>query len=236
MSTLPPRQQLAQLVSSMRRRLAGQLDGLLDHPRFATGREALARLDDDTLANALAAMPPEEAGAIARTLLERWAAVAEVELEPHAAIVHPEEVWIGARPVAVTVSVEVGDGLTVDGVAWDGATAAADPRTATILVQPPSDRAGDITVRAHIRARGASGRCALAATARITVRQPRITLGDDRRRIVATDHTGRPAVGVELAVGALTAVTGPGGLVELDAPAPPGARITLAGVPVGGAG
>ena len=233
MTTLPPRQQVQQIVASLRRRLPGQLDGLLEHPRFAAGREALNRLDDDTVAAAVAAMPPEEAAAIAAALLERWAVLADVELEPHAAIVVPDEVWIGHRPALIPLSIEVGEGVTVDEVAWDGATSTS-ATTASITAQPPSDdRPAVLSVRAHVRARTSAGRTILVATARVTIRQPRVILGDDHRRLVATDHTGRPAVGVVVEIGGARHVAGPGGALELDARAPTGASITVAGIPAG---
>lgn len=233
MTTLPPRQQVQQLVASLRRRLPGQLEGLLDHPRFAAGREALARLDDEAVAAAVAAMPPEEAEAIAAALRERWAALAELELEPTAAIVAPDEVWLGHRPVAIPLSIEVDDGVTVDEVAWDGATAQSRT-TASITAQPPADdRPALLAIRAHVRARTTAARTILVATARITLRQPRILLGDDHRRLIVTDHTCRPALGVVVEIGAARYVTGAGGAIELDARAPTGATITVAGIPAG---
>lgn len=233
MTSLPPRQQVQQIVASLRRRLPGQIEGLLDHPRFTAGREALARLDDDAVAAATAAMPPEEAAAIAAALLERWAALADVELEPYAAIVAPDEVWIGQRPVVVPLSIEAGDGVTADEVAWDGATSVS-PTTASITVQPPTgDRPVHLAIRAHVRGRTAAGRCILVASARIIIRQPRVILGDDHRRLITTDHTGRPAVGVVVDIGGVKLVTGPGGAIELEQRAPAGAPITVAGVAAG---
>lgn len=231
---LPPRQQLVQVVSSLRRRLPTQLEGLLDAPRFADGKAALLRLDDDALASAAAAMPPDEAGALAAALRARWADLAEVVLDPHAAIVHPDEVWVGDRALAVALAVEAGDGVTIDEVVWDGATAGPGSLVATATASPPAGTApAALVVRAHLRARTEAGRCALVATARIAIRQPRLTVSDDRRRIVAVDHTGRPAIGVALGLGAATRVTGAGGLVELDAPIAAGTPLTLAGIPAG---
>lgn len=231
--SLPPRQQVQQIVASLRRRLPGQLEGLLEHPRFAAGREALARLDDEAVAAAVAAMSPEEAEAIAAALLERWSALAEVELEPTAAIVAPDEVWIGHRPVAIPLSIEVGDGITVDEVAWDGA-ASQSCTTASITAQPPADdRPAILSVRAHVRARTTTARTILVATARITIRQPRILLSDDHRRLLASDHAGRPALGVVVEIGGIKHITGAGGAIELDTRAPTGAAITVAGIPAG---
>lgn len=234
--TLPARQRLVQVMASLRRRLPSQLEGLLAHPRFAAGAAALDRLSDDALADAIGALPPDEAAAIADALLARWARLADVVLDPHAGIVHPDEVWIGARPVVIAIAVEVVE-ADVDDVAWDGAVADADPRRATITIPAPAASGpADVFVRAHVRARTAAGRCALVASARIPVRQPRLAISDDRRRVVATDHAGRPAVGVPLGIGDRVVVTGPGGLVEVEQPLAPNAALTLAGVPAGRVG
>jgi len=231
--TLPARQRLVQVMASLRRRLPAQLEGLLAYPRFATGVAALDRLSDDALADAIGGLPPEEAAAIADALVARWARLAEVVLDPHAGIVHPDEVWIGTRPVVIAVAVEVVE-ADVDDVAWDGAVADADPRRATITIPAPAAAGpAEVFVRAHVRARTAAGRCALVASARMSVRQPRLAISEDRRRIVATDHAGRPAIGVPLGIGDRVVVTGAGGLVELEQALAPSTPLTLAGVPAG---
>jgi hypothetical protein len=215
---LPPRQRLGRVVRALARQLPAQLDGLLDHVRFAAGAGALARLGEPaTLDAALAAVGDDEAAWLADRLLERWRLIGEPVFEPEAVLVAPAEAWVGREPVRVPIE------LIVDGAdpgweaIWDGATTAGDPARAVAIADPAAEL---VSVRAHVRARAGVARVALTAVAHIAIRRPSIAVRDDRRRFVVTDQKGRPGVGVTLRIGDTDHTTGPGGLVELTDPAP----------------
>lgn len=222
MSELPPRRHLARVVRALARHLPGQMAGLLEHARFAGGRAALGRLSADAAVEAaIAAVSPEEAADLAGLLVARWAQIGVVALDPDAAIVGPDELWLGDAPVRVALELQVVDAEPGWEAVWDGAAAGPDPARAVAVASPPGDEPAVLAVRAHVRARTAAGRGALVATARIALRRPRVIVADDRRRVIATDQAGRPAVGVRLAIGGEVHLTGPGGLVELAEPAAP---------------
>ncbi|RKH28247.1 MULTISPECIES: hypothetical protein [Corallococcus] len=236
MSGLPPRQRLGQLLRSLSKHLPGQLDGLLENARFTDGAAALQGLADPAhLEKALARMSPEEAGWLADVLTERWSQVAELQLEPEVAIVAPDELWMGAEPVRVPLSlaaVGLDDGFEA---LWEGAVlpAAPSPR-ATLLAKPPEGTTPEVArVRAQVRASVKGQRCVLIAQAQVVLRRPSVVVSDDRRRLLAQDQAGRPAVGCRLEVGTDVHVTGPGGLVELEAPASPGLPLKLEGINAG---
>jgi hypothetical protein len=227
---LPPRQHLTQVVRSLGHHLAVELAGLLQHPRFADGAHALARLADDThLGTAVTALADDEAAWLADVLLARWSALGEPVLDPAAAIVAPSEVWLGAEAVRIAVEVVVVGAEPGWDAVWDGASTASGARA--VLVAAPG--ASTCACRVHVRARTAAGRVALTASARIAIRRPAVTVRDDRRRIVVADQLGAPAVGVALHIGEAEHVTGPGGLVELAQPAPRGAALRVQGIAAG---
>ena len=236
MSPLPPRARLARVVRSLTQHLPGQLEGLLDVPRFADGGQALLRLKDAAhLEAALAGLADADAAWLADTLLARWERVAPVRLEPEVAIVAPAEVWLGAeaRRVPLTLSAEGLDpGFEAQ---WEGDVLVGPPSAkATLLAAPPPERgAAEARVRAHVRASAGGQRLLLIATARIALRRPAVLVSDDRRRLLVSDQAERPAVGVRLEVGDAAHVTGPGGQVELEAPVAPGAPLRVEGVAAG---
>jgi predicted NBD/HSP70 family sugar kinase len=229
-SALPPRAHLDQVVRSLVRHLPDQLAGLLSHGRFTDGAAAMGRLGDDAEWPALlAALGDDEAAWLAEVILERWSALADVVLDPVAAIVAPPEVWIGGEPVRIPVRVSVVGAEPGWETAWDGA-AAIDAARAVAVAAPG---VASVVCRAHVRARTAAGRTALTAVARIAVRQPSVSVREDLRRFVVSDQTGAPGVGVTLRIGERDHVTGPGGLVELDEPAARGAALRVEGVLAG---
>jgi hypothetical protein len=227
---LPSRPHLARLVRSLGQHLPVQLAGLLPHPRFAEGAQALARLAGEAhLAAGVAALADAEAAWLAEELLARWAAIGEPVLEPAAAIVAPLEVWVGADAAPIPVEVVVVGAAPGWDAVWEGARAASGPRALAIVEAGASACA----CRVHVRARAGSGRVVLTAAARIAIRRPAVTVRDDRRRLVVLDQLGAPAVGVTLHVGDAPHVTGPGGLVELGQPAPRGATLRVQGIAAG---
>ncbi|MHA7630331.1 hypothetical protein [Corallococcus sp. M7] len=236
MSTLPPRQRLGHLVRSLAKSLPGQLDGLLKNARFEDGAGALQRLSDPAhVEKALARMSPEEASWLADLLTERWSWIADVQLEPEIAIVVPEEIWLGAEPIRVPLSLAaVGLDEGFEAV-WEGSVLPGPPApTATLLARPPEGKApGVARIRAQVRASVNGQRCVLIAQAQVALRRPSVVVSDDRRRLLAQDHAGRPAVGCRLEIGPDVHVTGAGGLVELEVPAPSGVSLKLQGIPAG---
>ncbi|MBZ4334591.1 hypothetical protein [Corallococcus sp. AS-1-12] len=236
MSALPPRQRLGHLVRSLAKYLPAQLDGLLEHARFKDGAEALQRLADPAhVDKALARMSPEEAGWLADLLTERWSWIAGVQLDPEVAIVVPEELWVGAEALRVPVwlaAVGLDEGFEA---VWEGAVLPSPPAsTATLLARPPQGKAPEVArLRAQVRASVKGQRCVLIAQAQVALRRPAVVVSDDRRRLLAQDHSGRPAVGCRLEIGPDVHVTGAGGLVELEVPAPPGVPLKLEGIPAG---
>lgn len=236
MSALPPRQRLGHLLRSLSKNLPEQLDGLLENARFKDGAAALQRLAEPVhMEKALARMSAEEAGWLADLLTERWSWIADVQLEPEVAIVAPEELWVGTEPIRLPLSLAaVGLDEGFEAV-WEGAVLPGPPSArATLIARPPEGQApGVARVRAQVRASVKGQRCVLIAQAQVALRRPSVVVSDDRRRLLAQDQTGRPAVGCRLEIGPDVHRTGPGGLVELDVPAPPGVSLKLEGIPAG---
>ncbi|GMU10197.1 hypothetical protein [Corallococcus caeni] len=236
MSGLPPRQRLGHLLRSLSKNLPGQLDGLLENARFKDGAAALQRLADPShVEKALSRMSPEEAGWLADLLTERWSWIADVQLDPEVAIDAPEELWIGAEPIRLPISlaaVGLDEGFEA---LWEGAVLPGPPSSgATLLARPPEGKTPEVArVRAQVRASVKGQRCVLIAQAQVALRRPSVVVSDDRRRLLAQDQSGRPAVGCRLEIGAEVHLTGTGGLVELEVPATSGALLKLEGIPAG---
>lgn len=237
---LPPRARLAHVVQSLASALPKQLGNLLDAPRFEAGKAALARLAA-TAERAALAMTEAEAAWMAKTLLERWSNLAEPALAPFAAVVAPDEVWIGERPVHVSITAAT---VGVDGdwdAAWEGAVVAGPAsKSALLVVNPPASREPSFaTVRARIRAHspGESGgpraRCLLLADKTIAARRPFVTMSEDGRRLVIADQSGEPAANVPVEIGNQTVSTNGQGLIELAVPGAPGALIRVHGIVAG---
>jgi hypothetical protein len=227
---LPPRQRLAHVLRSLAKHLPRQLEGLIEHARFSSGAAALARLaTDETLTEAAAALSEAEAERIAELLWSRWGDVAEPVLDPVAAIVAPAELWVGPEATRIPVRVVVLGAEPGWEAIWDGAISAAGER-ATLSADAD---ASSSSCRVHVRARTAAGRIVLVATARVSLRRPRVTVRDDACRILVEDQHGAPGVGVVLHIGEVEHRTGPGGLVELAQPAARGARLRVEGIAAG---
>jgi hypothetical protein len=226
---IPPRAELTQVVLSLARHLRTQLPLVADK-RFAEGAAALTRLaDEHRVEVAAASVGDAEAAWLSAVLRERWAYLAEPQLEPFAVIVAPREIWIGPEPIRVPLEVAVVGVEPGWEIMWDGATATTAGHAHAVA----DPAAGELACRAHVRARTSAGRTILIATARISVRRAAVAVRDDLRRLVVTDQHGTPAENVSLAIGDHMYRTGPGGLVELGHAAPRGARLRVEGVPAG---
>ncbi|RKH65331.1 hypothetical protein D7W81_17140 [Corallococcus aberystwythensis] len=227
---------MAHLLRSLSKHLPGQLDGLLENARFKDGAAALQRLADPAhVEKALARMSPEEAGWLGDLLTERWSWIADVQLDPEVAIVAPEELWLGMEPVHLPLTlaaVGLDEGFEA---LWEGAVLPGPPSSkATLLAKPPEGKAPEVArVRAQVRASVKGQRCVLIAQAQVALRRPSVVVSDDRRKLLAQDQSGRPAVGCRLELGPDVHLTGPGGLVELEVPAQPGVPLKLEGIPTG---
>ncbi len=235
MGGFPPRERLVHTVSSLIRHLPEHLGELLDAERFGEGAGALGRLaDPEALAAGAAAMDPAEAAWMADLLLERWARLAEVELDPAVAIVGPDDLWLSRRPRTVELRIAtlgVDEGWTAE---WTGdAEPGKDGRSARLTAEPPRDD-GAVAARLRVRVIGrAEGRrCVLVASRAIQLRRPVISLDESRRRLVIRDQTGAPAAAVEVEVAGEPLVTGPSGLLELSEPLDEGVVVRVAGAAV----
>jgi hypothetical protein len=236
MTELPARAQLALLVRSLVQHLPAQLGSLLEAPHFADGLGALRRLADAArLEDALRGLSPGDAQWLADTLRARWERIGSVVLEPEVALCAPDELWVGSEPVRCVVSL-VAHGLDPGFEAvWEGPLLPGAPSaSATLLARPPEgSEPALVRVRAHVRATVGGERRILVARASITLRRPSVVVDEARRRFIVKDHTGRPGAGVRLEVGEAAHVTGEAGLVELDAPAPPGVLLRVEGIAAG---
>ncbi|APR75682.1 Hypothetical protein A7982_01028 [Minicystis rosea] len=237
MNTLPPQAFLLHVVRSLTTKLPEQMSGLLEMPRFADGSAALARLADSVHARSGAeAMPPEEARWMSDRLLERWSRIAPVSLDPAVFVVAPDELWMGDRAVQAPVSLAT-LGIEDDWEAiWEGSVLPGPPgKTCTLSASPPAgDTAAEAVVRARVRARASGQRCVLVAEARVKLRRPRVAVSEDGRKLVVSDQTGRPAVGVRVETGDQVVTSGAGGLVELDKGMAADAGVRVEGVMVRG--
>jgi hypothetical protein len=225
------------VVRSLVATLPGQVGSLLDAPRFAEGKEALLRFASAArAADAALSMSPAEASHLADVLLERWGLVADPVLEPTAAVIAPEEIWIGDR--AARVEVTLATHALEEGweAVWEGSVVEGPPAQSAVLVaEPPEGGArAAATVRARVRARARGGaRLLLLAEATVRLRRPFVTVTEDGRRLLVRDQADDPAVGVEVEVGAQRFVTGAGGVVELPKPAAEDALLRVQGVAAG---
>jgi hypothetical protein len=210
---------------------------LLDAPRFAEGKEALLRLAAASTADeAAAGMTPEEAARLADVLLERWSFLADPVLQPAAAILAPEEIWLGEHAARVEVTLAT-SGLEEGWEAvWEGSVVEAPPAQVAVLLAQPPEGGGraQARVRARVRGRATGGaRLVLIAETTVRLRRPLVTLSDDGRRLLVKDQAEEPAVGVAVEIGAQRFVTGVGGLVELPKAAEANAPVRVQGVLAG---
>jgi hypothetical protein len=237
---LPAVARLGQLVRSLGQHLPPEFATMLAAPRFSDGAAALARLSQpEHLAAALAGLSEQEAGRLADRLLARWQRVGGVRLEPAVALTGPREVWVGARPVAVTfhlIAVGLADGWET---VWEGATPGADPaRSAEVEVAPINDEiSAPLIVRARVRARTPDGRRTIEiAEASLHRRRPVVTILPPTGRplsLTIADHTGAPAAGVRVDLGGDPLVADAAGHVTLPATVAPGTLIRVEGIPAG---
>lgn len=172
--TSSPRARLLHAIRALAAALPGQMEGLLDSPRFTAGREALGRLaDPQYAARAVERMSEEEASELADRLFLRWARVATPVLPREAAIVAPREIWVEEEPLHVAIEA-VAEGVDEDWTAlWSGPVVEGPPsKRATLLVRPlEGAETATLHVRAHVRARAGGERCILIAEANIAVRR-----------------------------------------------------------------
>lgn len=237
MNTLPPRALLQHLIRSLATKLPDQMAGLLDAPRFADGAAALSRLGDEAHARSGAeAMTPAEASWMADRLFERWARIADATLDPAVFVVAPDELWMGDRSAQIPVTLAT---LGIDDdwdAIWEGSVLPGPPgKTCTLTASPPAgEAAAEAVVRARARARANGRRCVLVAEARVKLRSPRVTVSEDGRKLLISDHTGRPAAGVRVEIGDQAVTSGPSGLVELERGMAPDTPLRVEGVVVRG--
>lgn len=235
MSRLPGRARLARTLVALARHLPAQLKGLVDSPRFDADRPALESFaDPDRAASAAAAMAEEEADWLADVLAARWAALADVVLEPTAAILAPAEIWLGQQAAAVPLDVVV-EGLDEGWDAtWEGDLSGSGAGASVLLEARPPEVEGPAQVVARVKVDGRSGgkRTLLVDHVRIPLRVPRLAVSADRRHLLVRDQAERPAAGVTVSVGATAFRTDAHGLVVLDEPLAETAELRVEGLRV----
>jgi hypothetical protein len=226
MSDLTAADRLAHVARSLARHLPDQLPTLLAAPRFEDGRAALTRLAaPGGAAGAVAGLRPAEAARLADVLIERWAAVAEVVIDPGAVVVGPDEVWVSGQPRVVqydiaTIAME--DGWTAE---WS---------TGSPAVEFPVPRDGEevelvLTVRVFGRAQGR--RQVVVGERTVRVRRPVAHLEPGGSRLVVADHLGRPASGVDMSVDSTFHHTDREGVVQFPEATPADAVVLVDGQP-----
>lgn len=152
--------ELDRLVAQLAEELPGQMEGLLDQPRFAEGRAALERLRAaEWRGEALRPLSEGEAAWLLEALRARWATIVPKEARPEAPVVVPSR---AAVRVAIVAPAEVPANagrvevkLVVEGleepvrVSWEGASPSG-PRSAVVSVPEGAAR---LTVGARVDGR-----------------------------------------------------------------------------------
>lgn len=230
MTGFPPHAHLAQVVRSLLATLPAEYATLLQAERFAEARDALARLADSArLGAAVAATTPGEAGALAARMLQSWALLGPVRLEPAAAIDGPEEVWIGDTAPDAVYRV-VTSGLEPDwSVLWSGDATALPDGGARLTADGLGETA---RIAARIIGRGEQGRCILTADRIVALRRLRARLEPGRRVLWLLDAADRPLARREVHIGETAHTTTGAGSIDLASPLPPGAVVTYRGASV----
>lgn len=223
MTELPAQDRLAHVVGSLARHLPDQLDTLLAAARFEDGRAALDRLGaTGGAASAVAEVRPAEAARLADLLLERWAAVAEVVIDPGAVVIGPEEVWV-AEPRAVrydVATIGVEDGWTAE---WAGGS----PVREVPVPREDEDVVLHLTVRIFGRVGGR--REVLVGERTVRARRPIARVEAGGARVLVSDHRGRPAVNTDVLVDGAAHRTDEHGAVRLDEPPRPDVEVLVDG-------
>ena len=234
MSQLPPKAHLERVLGALAKHLPAQLAVLIEAPRFDEERGILERFTDGDWAHrAVVAMTEAEAGWLADLLLERWAAVGEVLLDPVAAIKGPREVWVGKRSQSLRLEVIV-EGLDQGWSAtWRG-DIVGDATGPVVLVEAiPSHSAAFASAQVRVEGRVGDKRTLLLAQTRIPVRVPRLLISEKGTQILVQDQDERPAVGVAVRIGDGEYRTDSAGRILLDESAAEGSEIRVEGVRAG---
>ncbi len=234
MTAFPPRQKLAHVAACLVRRLPDRFATLLAAESFADGREAVGRLADPAaLAAGAAAMAPEEAAWMADLLLERWGRIDAVELEPAAAILGPDEIWVADEARTVTLGLAL-LGLEDDWEAdWSGdAKPSEEGRQAALSIIPLAAGGRPIS-RARVRVIGrADGKRAVVTTSHdVQVRRPIVTLSADRLTLTLRDQADLPGRASPVSIDGADHLTDGEGAIVLTLPARIDATILVDGQP-----
>jgi hypothetical protein len=228
---LAPADRLAHVVRSLVRHLPGQVPTLLAAPPFEDGRAALGRLAaPGGAASAVAGVRPAEAARLADLLLERWAAVAEVVVDPGAVVVGPAEVWVADRPRTVAYQVAT---IGVDD-GWTAEWSAGGPVVDIPVPEGDDEVVRQLTVRVFGRVRGR--REVVVGERTVLARRPVARLAPGGTALLVTDHRGRPAAEVDVEVDGAPHRTDRSGVVVLAAPVGPGVSVVVDGQAAGWAG
>ena len=232
MTALPPRQKLVHVAGSLVRRLPDRFATLLAAPPFADAGEAIGRLADPAaLAAGAAAMDPAEAEWMADLLLERWARIDTVELDPAVAILGPEVIWVSSVPRDIAVGLAT-LGLEDDWSAEWGADAEPEDDGRRAVLRAVPIRGEDRSVRrARVRVIGRAGamRSVVTAVHEVQVCRPAVTISADRLTLSVQDQSGQPGRHVPISIDGAEHTADSNGCVGLEFPLSTDAVIAVDG-------
>ena len=170
---------------------------------------------------------------MADLLLERWGRIDAVELDPAAAILGPDEIWVADEARTVTLGLAL-LGLDDEWEAdWGGdAKPSEDGRQAALSVTP-LPAGGRPICRARLRVIGRAGgkRAVVTAAHDVQVRQPVVALSADRLTLTLRDQANMPGQAVPMSIDGADHLTDGSGTVVLTLPAPSGATVLVDGQP-----
>ncbi len=201
MNELPGREHLLQVVESISKGTTEDLAAWLKALSLDSGAEALGRLSNQAaVADAVVRLDQREAAWLAAKLLVRWQRIAPLQLQPAAAILCADEVWLARGTKQLEVSIATSELESEWEVAWSGVDS-EQGKTATLRLEAPSGNA-EVTRQCSARIRGKSRgkRCLVVASKMVWVRKPVAVLDPARQRLVLCDQTGRPAAHVRVLV------------------------------------
>ena len=234
MTAFPPRQKLTHVAACLVRQLPERFATLLAAEPFADGRDAVGRLADPVaLAAGAEAMAPDEAAWMADLLLQRWGRIATVQLDPAAAILGPDDVWVAGEARTVMLGLAL---LGFDGdweADWGGDVSPLEGGRQAALAIVPLAAGGRPVCRARARVIGRAGgkRAVVTAAHDVQVRQPVVTLSADRLTLTLRDQAGVPGQAVPVSIDGADCLTDGDGTLVLTLPPPSDATILVDGQP-----
>lgn len=236
MSPLPARTRLVQVIQGITRQLPVTRASLLGHSRFAAERGALERLANaDYCWAAARSMSEAEALWLAETLLVRWQELGPVTLEPVAAILGPQVIWLPARRSAASPAITTTLSVVVDGldagyrVRWESdAIPEAQREQPSVELRAPSEIT-EISARVSVDGKCGGERRLLVDQVTLCTAIPLLSVREDKKQLLIRDQSERPAAHVSVRIAKRDYQADATGSVMLDAPAEIGADVYVEG-------